>query len=63
MKIVEMNKVNGKDWEKAINSYEVVTVTTNEHNTITADLFTKCKKPSTAIKRFFKALEGYYAFN
>ena len=64
MKIVEMNKVNGKDWEKAINSYEVVTVTTNEHNnTITADLFTKCKKVSTAIKRFFKALEGYYAFN
>ena len=64
MKIVEMNKVNEKDWEKAVNSYEVVGITTNEHNnTITADLFTKCKKVSTAIKRFFKALEGYYAFN
>ena len=64
MKIVEMNKVNEKVWEKAINSYEVVAVTTNEHNnTITADLFTKCKKVSTAIRRFFKALENYYAFN
>ena len=64
MKIVEMNKVNGKDWEKAINSYEVVAVTTNEHNnTITASFFTKCKKVSTAIRRFFKPLESYYAFN
>ena len=64
MKIVEMNKVNEKEWEKAINSYEVVAVTTNEHNnTITADLFTKCKKVSTAIRRFFKTLEGCYAFN
>ena len=62
MKIVEMNKVNGKIWEKAINSYEVVTVTTN-NNTITADLFTRCKKVSTAIRRFFKTLEGCYAFN
>ena len=64
MKIIEMNKVNGKVWEKAINSYEVVTVTTNEHNnTITAEIFTKCKRVSTAIKRFFKTLENYYAFN
>ena len=64
MKIIEMNKVNGKVWEKAINSYEVVTVTTNEHNnTITAELFTKCKRVSTAINRFFKPLESYYAFN
>ena len=64
MKIVEMNKVNGKDWEKAINSYEVIGIVRNKYNnTITADLFTKCKRPSTAINRFFKALEGYYAFN
>ena len=59
-----MNKVNEKEWKKVINSYEVVGITTNEHNnTITADLFTKCKKVSTAIRRFFKALENYYAFN
>ena len=64
MKIVEMNKVNGKVWEKAINSYEVIGIVRNEYNnTITAELFTKCKRPSTAINRFFKALEGYYAFN
>lgn len=64
MKVVVLNNLSDKEFNKAINSFEVIGISKNDYNgTITADLYTECKKVDTAINRFFKALEGYYAFN
>lgn len=65
MKVVVLNNLNDKEFHEVIGGHEVVTLSKNYLKSYyNADLFTDCKKVSTALRRFFKALEkDYISFN
>ena len=65
MKVVVLNNLSDKEFHKVIGGHEVITLSKNYlKKYYNADLFTDCKRVSTALRRFFKALEkDYVSFN
>lgn len=61
MKVVVLNNLNDEEFHEVIGRREVVTLSKNYlKRYYSADLFTECKRVTTAINRFFKALEKDY---
>lgn len=65
MKVVVLNNLSDKEFHEVIGGHEVITLSKNYlKKYYNADLFTDCKRVTTALRRFFKALEkDYVSFN